>query len=525
MDLTLSVIFMPKGFCADKTPTDDKNAFFDEILYNQLLGKPYETLYGLGFAVKNDRYSPSLSFLRTISERFASELSHDPDLNISRAAKPADTIVLTELLRAMPFAIGAEYVNLDWLSSVWAKLSDVFNSEIAAFEGDVAEYFRSKNETLQIVGRVFFHLVEHKDEEYPFAFLATYSGGNTGSVVHMPLKNALIEHKNDQDKLLQLLSTVGKASEQSEFISDLVESGELFSPLRFTSNEAYTFLKEAPLYEDCGIVCRMPNWWRGKNNARMSVSIGTAAPAGIGLDAIMSFDVSLFIGDAAMNREEVEKLLAETNGLSVIKGKWVEVDHDKLREALAVFDKIDDLGGLSFSEVMRMQLGLGEDLSQNKHIAVEITNGEWLNSFKIHGVSGKKLEKVKPSQDFCARLRHYQDTGFKWLLSLRSLGFGSLLADDMGLGKTIQTLALLDYLRKSGGIRALLIIPASLIANWQKEAEKFAPKLRVRVLHAQNRNFTPDEADIFITTYGMTLRIEDLQKTDWDLVILDEAKA
>ena len=97
-----------------------------------------------------------------------------------------------------------------------------------------------------MVGRVFFHLVENKEEQYPFAFMATYSTKPVKSkrAVHTPLKNALREFEGDEKKLLSLISTVIKAAEKSSFISELLESGELFAPLRLTAQEAYTVLKE-----------------------------------------------------------------------------------------------------------------------------------------------------------------------------------------------------------------------------------------------------------------------------------------
>jgi non-specific serine/threonine protein kinase len=136
------------------------------------------------------------------------------------------------------------------------------------------------------------------------------------------------------------------------------------------------------------------------------------------------------------------------------------------------------------------------------------------------------LEDIPPSDGFRADLRPYQRHGLAWLGFMRSLGFGALLADDMGLGKTVQVLALLDRLRADRpGTRTLLVVPASLLVNWEKEAARFAPELRVRIVHGPNQAYTPDEADLFVTTYGMVARVAQLAEDDWDLVILDEAQA
>jgi non-specific serine/threonine protein kinase len=111
----------------------------------------------------------------------------------------------------------------------------------------VEEYLRGKKSDINVVGRVFFHLVENKRGDSPFAFLSTYSTGSREKVSHLPLKNALTEYRDEQDKLLALLSAVTRTAEVSEFISGLMESGELFSPLKFGADDAYTFLREVPL--------------------------------------------------------------------------------------------------------------------------------------------------------------------------------------------------------------------------------------------------------------------------------------
>ena len=121
---------------------------------------------------------------------------------------------------------------------------------------------KSYSSDVHLVGHIFFHLVESKKEGYPFAFLATYSTdvNKQGDSKHIPLKYALQEFGSDSEKLLDLLSTVNIAAKESPLISGLIESGELFHPLSWSAKEAFTFLKETPLYERSGILCRIPNW-------------------------------------------------------------------------------------------------------------------------------------------------------------------------------------------------------------------------------------------------------------------------
>ena len=173
----LIAVFTPEGFRVDKAAAEDKNARFDQTLYENLTTRPYEALYELGFASEGEALPPSVMFLKNIAARFIHELSRDTDIEIARKAKMPEKSVLTELLRMTPFTLGIEHVTADWVGGIWKKLGEVFRKEISSYSGSVAEYLKSKNAALNVAGRVFFHLVEHKSEDCPFAFLATYSTG------------------------------------------------------------------------------------------------------------------------------------------------------------------------------------------------------------------------------------------------------------------------------------------------------------------------------------------------------------
>lgn len=537
MNKELIVLFKEKGFTVDLERTDNKVFFMDEELYKGFKENSYKTLFFFGFSPKRTEMSVSLLFLHQIAARFIRNLSQNAEIEVLRKAGELSTDELLEILHSVPFVVGLEYINANWIKNLWQELSKVFAEDIKAFAGTVAEFLTQHDQKINVFGRVYFHLVESKSEDYPFAFLATYSTeseGKKGS--HMPLKNALLEYKNQNEQLLKLLSTVSKAADQSAFISELVESGELFSPLKFSSNEAYVFLKEIPLYEDSGILCRIPDWWKKKTNAlKMNISVGEKTPSMMGLDTLLNFEPKLAFGDTEFTKEELEQLLIQTAGLSYLKGKWVEVDPDKLRATLEAYEKARTLSeeGLSFAEAMRMELNLADPLGKdNLPIRTEITNGQWLGSIKNRLLNPSELESLALGEDFKATLRHYQQSGFDWLRFMKELGFGALLADDMGLGKTVQILALLEHRREQcqnlgKREKTLLILPASLIGNWQKEADRFAPRLKYKVIHTGSKfeREKLDDYDLYITTYGMVVKQEELSKVKWDLMILDEAQA
>ncbi len=499
----------------------------------------YTALFHMGLLEKGHWFSPSIDYLRYIAELLIKKISQQPDLEISRDAILVDlnNDEIQKLIDETPFIIGMEHVNFNWISRLWENLLAVFRKEIKSYKGSVSRYFAEYNSNINIVGRVFFHLVESKDEEYPFAFMATYTTKTVKSkkATHTPLKNALKEFDGEEKKLLNLISTVLKAADKSQFISDLLESGDLFSPLKLTVDEAYIILKEIPIYEESGVMCRIPDWWRKKSNSiKLSITVGENEPSKVGLDAIIDFHPTLSIEDDQLTEKELRDFLNMAEGLIQYKGKWVEVNKDKLSAVIKAFDKVKEIaaeGELSLSDAMRLELGEGADLNLPvEDFDISINNGQWLKTIKDKLVSPVKLPDIKPVPSLCAELRPYQVNGYKWLCQMYNLRLGACLADDMGLGKTVQIIALLEYSRTYFGGKSLLIIPASLIGNWQKEIERFAPKMPFQILHksalrSNEEIEIKDSYFLYITTYAMAAKLEELRDIKWDCLILDEAQA
>ncbi|MFZ3102156.1 MAG: DEAD/DEAH box helicase [Desulfitobacteriaceae bacterium] len=542
----LIAIIQPEGlfeldFQLTEAQLEGSQLVFQEEVYNRFRKNTNEALLFLGFTERTVSMSESLSYLRLIASTFVKKLAMNPDLELLRAkiVVEIDQAEVEQLLQKAPYLNGAEYLNLNWAEKAWEKLHHSFGKMIQNYKGSVQEFFASYNPSVQLVGRVFFHLVESKKEDYPFAFLATYSAevSTDGKSRHLPLKNAIVEYGKNSRKLLELLSTVHKASETSVFISEIVASGEIFHPLSMTSLEAYTFLKEIPVYEEAGILCRMPNWWKNKSaSLKMLVSVGDKTPSRLNFEALVDFKAELFLGGEAMKVSELKGLLSEAEGLVLIKGKWVEVNHERLKETLKAYEqaqKLMDKTDISMVEAMRFQLNAQKILNVPQEACeLEVTNGEWLNSVLNKLTHPDTIETVACGDAFRANLRTYQERGLNWLHFMKTLGLGACLADDMGLGKTVQVIALLNYLRTKKPEKALLIVPASLIGNWMSEIAKFAPFLNYYVIHpSENKNLEQkdsscvEEYDLFITTYGMLLKHDWLKNVTWDSLILDEAQA
>ncbi len=499
----------------------------------------YSALFHLGFLKKENWFSPSMEYLHHIGEILIKKLSQQPDIEFNRETAQANLLSdeLYQLKEGLPFVIGMEYVDDAWIQRVWEALLAVFRLEIENYDGTVSSYFAGYNSNINVVGRVFFHLVENKQETYPFAFMATYSIKPVKSkkAVHTPLKNALEEFNGDEKKLLSLISTVIKAAEKSSFISELLESGELFSPLKLTAEEAYIILSEMTTYEEAGIMCRVPDWWRKNNNTlRLSVTVGEKEPAKLGLEAIMDFSPSLSIGDEAISEQELRAFLNMAEGLIQYKGKWVEINKRKLGAMLEAFERAKDFSkeeGLLLGDAMRLELNMNKLLNISiDEVDVSISNGQWLRTMKESLIHPGTIQMVSTEPSFQGILRVYQENGYHWLNKMSDLGFGACLADDMGLGKTVQMLAFLEHQRVRTGGQVLLILPASLIGNWQKEIEKFAPEMSYQILHKSDLKSSEtlkikDDRFLYITTYGMAVRLEALKDRKWDCLILDEAQA
>lgn len=525
----LSFIFTKESFQLDticEQVTEEDKKWGEAFAKNK-----YQALFQLGFEERSKYDNPSMAFLHLLSEEFLKALTTQPELEIAR-----ETIQVTvseevcrQLQHSVHFGIGTEYINAEWIAGNFAKLNREYSNQIAAYEGTVALFLTEKSQQLRIPERIFFHLVENKEGDYPFAFLATYATRDEmGKVCHMPLKYALTEYKEQRETLLTLLSCLNKAAEASPLIAGFVEKGEMFHPLGLTSAEAYEFLKAIPAIKEAGIMCRIPNWWK-KNAASVSlaVQLGEKKAAMLGFDTLVSMQPRLTVNGESLTKKEIEILLSQTDGLAWLKGRWIEVDHKALERLLADMEKYQ--GEITLREALQIEMGASKE--KEADVGPLISNGKWLGDLLSNLRTPVSMKAQALPSTFRAVLRPYQKTGYTWLTYMETLGFGACLADDMGLGKTVQMLAYLEKLRKTNkAAKVLLIVPASLLGNWQKEVEKFAPGMDIQILHGKSGEVLTalvkeQTAFLNITTYGMAVRMKELQDIQWNCLILDEAQA
>lgn len=496
---------------------------------------PWSALMDLGLEDPVSEGSPSLKYLQKMASSFITDLLRAPGLETQREkiSLIPDEYSQDNLLENKPLIREASLIDSSWIENAYAQLLDVFKKQIASFPGSVKKFFNEKNPKFNPAEAVFFHLVENKDGPYPFAFLATYTHQTkSGAIRHLPLSEILKEYQDDQKKILELLSCLNQAAEICSMLGRLMATGELFHPIGLNDQEAYAFLKSVSELEKAGIVCRIPNWWRTRSaSLSLNVKIADKKPSLLGLDSLISITPQIRAEGMKLTKAEIKQLLTRADGLALIKGKWIEVNHDKLEELLAKMEKFPE--SMDLREAMMMQAGIREpEWMQEDSDSVSISRGKWLASIFDKLSAPEILRQTALPRKLNATLRPYQQDGYNWLNALSSLRFGALLANDMGLGKTVQTLAWVEKEhQKDPEKKALLVVPALLIANWRKEASQFTPDLSVGILHgkkAVDAFKTSAKADLpflSLTTYGIVSRLDALKDIHWDFLVLDEAQA
>ena len=236
----------------------------------------------------------------------------------------------------------------------------------------------------------------------------------------------------------------------------------------------------------------------------------------INFQDLVDFDWQIALGEQFLSVKDFEKMVKGLKGIVKLNGEYILIEEEDLKKMYKKLENPPNLTGLELFKTVLAEEYEGVKIGLTKEAA------EFIHSYI-------QPDSVPLPMGLQATLRPYQLSGYEWLLKNTRLGFGSLLADDMGLGKTVQVIATLLKYKEEGMIgddkKALVIVPTSLLTNWRKEIEKFAPSLRATVYHGQKRIFDLKDADVLITTYGIARNEEDkLKKTKWYCAIIDEAQ-
>ncbi|GAA2066760.1 DEAD/DEAH box helicase [Streptomyces albiaxialis] len=253
---------------------------------------------------------------------------------------------------------------------------------------------------------------------------------------------------------------------------------------------------------------------------------GSGPPSLLSPEALLSFNWRFAIGDQEVSRAELEQIAEAGRPVVRLRDRWVLVDPDAVRKAHKRQDQkvavLDALGSVL----------TGATEQDGEQVEVQATG--WLEELRarLADPEGQDRDPVSPPAALQATLRDYQLRGLDWLHRMTSLGLGACLADDMGLGKTITLISLhLKRQERTGTAGPTLVVcPTSLMGNWQREIERFAPGTPVRRYHGASRSLEAlADGEFVLTTYGtMRLDAERLRtpspEAPWGMVVADEAQ-
>ncbi|WUE12843.1 DEAD/DEAH box helicase [Nonomuraea sp. NBC_00507] len=299
------------------------------------------------------------------------------------------------------------------------------------------------------------------------------------------------------------------------------------SELALDTAGAFGFLRQAaPLLQAAGFGVQLPRW-AGRTKLGLKLTTRTKAQTaavsqGFGMRQLVDFRIDLAVGDETISEAELAELARLKVPLVRVRGQWVELDDRQLKAALRAVEG-ERTGEVTAADIL--QHVVGADLWGDDELPLLEVDADGVLGDLLSGQAERRLEPLRTPAGLDAMLRPYQERGLAWLSFLSQLGLGGVLADDMGLGKTITTLALLVHERSD--VPTLLVCPMSLVGNWQREAARFAPGLRVYVHHGSGRDAAEiGRADLVITTYGTAQRdLETLKQHEWRRVVCDEAQA
>ena len=306
---------------------------------------------------------------------------------------------------------------------------------------------------------------------------------------------------------------------------------------------ALDFLQESAwVLENAGYKVMVPAWWTPKGRQRAKIKLRAKGKSSssandksksyFSQERLVQYQYELAIGDQKISEAEWLELVQAKSPLVQFRGQWMHLDQDKMQEMLTFWKTQQaENPDMTLLDFMRMTAAGGED------VEVDFNRDKTLAQMLKQLQDKSQLDAISDPQTLQGTLREYQKRGVSWLHYLEQLGLNGCLADDMGLGKTVQVIARLAQEREQAAKNesmppTLLIAPTSVVGNWRKEIQKFAPHLRSIVHHGNERAKTVkdfelmvEQNDVVITSFSLARKDSKLfDAVPWHRIVLDEAQ-
>ncbi|RVW06693.1 DEAD/DEAH box helicase [Rhodococcus spongiicola] len=336
----------------------------------------------------------------------------------------------------------------------------------------------------------------------------------------------ILLHRTEARLLEVGVRKLGAVSAAYPRLRDLPSDPDSLDLLLPTAVVTDLVLHGARALQHAGITLLLPRAWAVVSpSLRVRVSSPPAPAAeerAVGMNEIVGYDWELALGDMVLTADELARLANTQSDLVRLRGQWVQADAAVLAQAARYVTQRNSGGEGTLGEL----LGQLIEADRPPVPVQDLQATGWVGTLLDGTLEPSPVPKPHGLE---ADLRPYQQRGLDWLAFMSEFGLGAVLADDMGLGKTLQLLALLAHERS--GKPTLLVCPMSVVGNWQREAARFVPDLRVQVHHGADRSRGEDLAaavrssDLVITTYSLLARdVTTLAEQTWRRVVLDEAQ-
>ncbi|MEH2270772.1 MAG: DEAD/DEAH box helicase [Nostoc sp.] len=307
---------------------------------------------------------------------------------------------------------------------------------------------------------------------------------------------------------------------------------------RLTPIQAYEFIKAvAWRLEDSGLGVILPpslanrEGWANRLGLKITAETPKTKQGRLGLQSLLNFQWQLAIGGQTISKAEFDKLVALNSPLVEINGEWVELRPQDIKTAQTFFTTRKDQMALSLEDALRFSTGDTQAIEKLPVVSFDASGA--LQELIGALTNNQAIAPLPTPAGFKGQLRPYQERGAAWLSFLERWGLGACLADDMGLGKTVQFIAFLLHLKEQDALEnpTLLVCPTSVLGNWEREVNKFAPSLKILQYHGDKRPKgkafleAVKKHDLIVTSYSLLHRdIKSLQSVSWQIIVLDEAQ-